>query len=34
MLCKGEIIRILEELDLPLREYWITSGAGLVASWG
>lgn len=30
MLYKEDIIRILKELDLPLNEYWITSGAGLV----
>ncbi|WP_142414223.1 hypothetical protein [Hathewaya massiliensis] len=30
MLCKEDIIRILKEMDLPLSEYWITSGAGLV----
>lgn len=30
MLYKEDIIRILKEIDLPLSEYWITSGAGLV----
>ncbi|NMM63581.1 hypothetical protein HBE96_13025 [Clostridium sp. P21] len=30
MLCKEDIIKILKEIDLPLSEYWITSGAGLV----
>ena len=30
MLYKEDIIKILKEIDLPLSEYWITSGAGLV----
>lgn len=30
MLYKEEIIRILKGMDLPLSEYWITSGAALV----
>jgi len=30
MLYKEDIIKILKEMNLPLSEYWITSGAGLV----
>lgn len=30
MLYKADIIKILKDLNLPLGEYWITSGAGLV----
>ena len=30
MLYKEDIIKILKNMDLPLSEYWITSGAGLV----
>ncbi|MBW9158583.1 MULTISPECIES: hypothetical protein [Clostridium] len=30
MLYKEDIIKILKSMDLPLSEYWITSGAGLV----
>jgi hypothetical protein len=30
MLYKEDIIRILEKMDLPINEYWITSGAALV----
>jgi hypothetical protein len=30
MLYKEDIIRILKEMDLPLQEYWITSGSALV----
>lgn len=30
MLYKEDIIKILKDMDLPLAEYWITSGAGLV----
>ena len=30
MLNKEDIIKILKEMDLPLQEYWITSGAALV----
>lgn len=30
MLYKEDIIRILRDMNLPLSEYWITSGAGLV----
>ena len=30
MLGKEEIIKILKNMELPLNEYWITSGAGLV----
>jgi len=30
MLYKEDIIKILKDIDLPLSEYWITSGAGLV----
>ena len=30
MLIKEDIIRIMNEMDLPLGEYWISSGAGLV----
>ncbi|MGH4125270.1 MAG: hypothetical protein ACREV6_20325 [Clostridium sp.] len=30
MLYKEDIIKILKYMDLPLSEYWITSGAGLV----
>ncbi|MBZ9621454.1 hypothetical protein G9F71_000920 [Clostridium sp. FP2] len=30
MLYKEDIIKILKAIDLPLSEYWITSGAGLV----
>ncbi|MDT8715351.1 hypothetical protein IAI10_01505 [Clostridium sp. 19966] len=30
MLYKEDIIKILKDVDLPLNEYWITSGAGLV----
>ncbi|MEW8995663.1 hypothetical protein [Clostridium sp.] len=30
MLGKEDIIKILKNMELPLNEYWITSGAGLV----
>lgn len=30
MLYKEDIIKILKEMDLPLNQYWITSGAALV----
>jgi len=30
MLCKDSIIKIIKGLDLPLNEYWITSGSALV----
>ncbi len=30
MLYKEDIVRILREMNLPLSEYWITSGAALV----
>ncbi|GCD10571.1 hypothetical protein [Clostridium tagluense] len=30
MLYKEDIIKILKSMNLPLNEYWITSGAGLV----
>jgi hypothetical protein len=30
MLYKESIIKIIKDLDLPLNEYWITSGAALV----
>ncbi|WP_425448840.1 hypothetical protein [Dethiothermospora halolimnae] len=30
MLYKKDIIKILKEVDLPLGEYWLTSGAALV----
>ncbi|MDD7794130.1 hypothetical protein [Clostridium sp. 'White wine YQ'] len=30
MLIKEDIIRMMKEVDLPLGEYWISSGAGLV----
>ncbi len=30
MLCKDEIISLVEEMNLPVNEYWITSGAALV----
>ncbi|ERI95024.1 hypothetical protein HMPREF1982_00510 [Clostridiales bacterium oral taxon 876 str. F0540] len=30
MLYKEDIVRILKEMNLPLSEYWITSGAALV----
>jgi hypothetical protein len=30
MLYKEDIIKILKDMDLPLSEYWITSGAALV----
>lgn len=30
MLYKENIIKIMKDLDLPLNEYWITSGAALV----
>ncbi|MBL4931202.1 hypothetical protein [Clostridium paridis] len=30
MLIKEDIIRIMKEVNLPLGEYWISSGAGLV----
>lgn len=30
MLYKEDIIKILKKMNLPLSEYWITSGAGLV----
>jgi hypothetical protein len=30
MLCKRDIIKILKDINLPLSEYWITSGAALV----
>jgi len=30
MLYKEDIVRILRDMDLPLSEYWITSGAALV----
>lgn len=30
MLYKADIVKILKEMNLPLSEYWITSGAGLV----
>lgn len=30
MLYKEEIIRVLKDMDLPLSQYWITSGAALV----
>lgn len=30
MLYKEDIIKILKNMDLPLSDYWITSGAGLV----
>lgn len=30
MLYKTDIIKILKEMNLPLGEYWISSGAGLV----
>lgn len=30
MLYKEDIIKILKDIDLPLSEYWITFGAGLV----
>lgn len=30
MLYKEDIIKIIKGMDLPLSEYWITSGAGLV----
>ncbi len=30
MLGKEDIVKILKNMELPLSEYWITSGAGLV----
>ena len=30
MLNKEDIIKILKEMDLPLKEYWVTSGSALV----
>lgn len=30
MLYKDEIIKIIKDMDLPVNEFWITSGAGLV----
>lgn len=30
MLYRDDIIKIIKNMDLPMNEYWITSGAGLV----
>jgi hypothetical protein len=30
MLYKADIVKILNDINLPVSEYWITSGAGLV----
>ena len=30
MLYKEDIIKILKDMNLPISEYWVTSGAGLV----